>query len=105
MSGMLEDRTESRRQEDTGGQVAVRGPQRKPGRNLEAERCSLVQFPCLTQLVFVYDQGRLPGGDSAHSSNKTHRLMCWRELLSEITRPFILFLKLTKTSPGVFLWR
>lgn len=36
MSGMLKDRAESRRQEDTGGQVAVRGPQRKPGRNLEA---------------------------------------------------------------------
>lgn len=66
MSGVLEDRAESRRQEDTGGQVAVHGPQR------------------------------------AHSNNKTHRLMCWRELLSEIPRPFILFLKLAKKPAQVF---
>lgn len=33
MSGVLEDRAESRRQEDTGGQVAVHGPQRAHSNN------------------------------------------------------------------------
>lgn len=103
MSGVLEDRAESRRRREDRSQSAVLRGSRAG--TWKRERCSLVQFPCLTQLAFVYNQGRLPRGDSAHSNNKTHRLMCWRELLSEIPRPFILFLKLAKTSPSVFLWR
>lgn len=72
---MLEDRAESHRQEEVHFfmQVVVCGPQRKPGRNLEAGTLLTGSISTSYSACFCVQPGSPAWGDSAHN-NRTHRL-------------------------------